>query len=184
MMFAIEVYGRREVVAPRSHGGCRIVDRKQDLYNTHFNSDAMGAFLQKIPPTMTTGLDLMHYGYVAGFLDKPGDQRECEIMQDTRITAISSEAREVISSRLAQLAKSVESDEDGIYTWLALISQDDDVGLRLYARFTTRAAMEKYQDRKDVLRFWAESKDDVKQMEWRCYLPNSTAGKKKGWLHR
>jgi quinol monooxygenase YgiN len=144
----------------------------------------MGNFLKKIPPTMTTGLDLMHYGYVGGFLDKPGDQRECEIMLDTRITATSSEARKIISSRLVQLAKSVESDKDGIYTWMAFVSHDDEVGLRMYARFATRDAMEKYQARQDVLQFWAASKDDVKQMEWRCYLPNSTPGRKKGWLHR
>jgi len=144
----------------------------------------MAGFLKKIPPTMTTGLDLMHYGCVAGYLDKPGNQQECEIMQDTRITAISPDARKSLSSRLAQLAKSVEADGEGVFTWMAFSSHDDDVSLRIYARFATRAAMEKYQNRKDVLEFWAASKDDIKQMEWRCYLPNSTATKKKGWLHR
>jgi quinol monooxygenase YgiN len=144
----------------------------------------MGGFLKKIPQTMTTGLDLMHYGYVGGYLDKPGDSRECEIMQDTRITAVSPEARKTISSRLAQLAKSIEANEDGIYTWMAFYSHDDDVSLRVYTRFATRAAMEKYQGRKDVLDLWAASKDDIKQMEWRCYLPNSTPQQKKGWLHR
>jgi quinol monooxygenase YgiN len=159
-------------------------DPQKDLYETHFKSEAMGGFLKKIPPTMTTGLDLMHYGYVGGYLDKSGDSRECEIMQDTRITAVSPEARKTISTKLAQLAKSIEADEDGIFTWMAFSSHDDDVSLRIYTRFATRAAMEKYQGRKDVLDFWASSKEEIKQMEWRCYLPNSTPQQKKGWLHR
>jgi quinol monooxygenase YgiN len=144
----------------------------------------MAEFLKKIPPTMTTGLDLMHYGYVSGYLDKPGDRRECEIMQDTRITAVSAEARQTIASRLKRLAKSVEASEEGIYTFITFYSHDDDVSLRIYSRYGTREAMEKYQARKDVLGFWAASKVDVKQMEWRCFLPNSTPNKRKGWLHR
>lgn len=159
-------------------------DEQQDLYETHFNSSAMGGFLQKIPPTMTTGLDLMHYGLIGGYLDKHGDARECEIMQDTRITAVSPSARASIQAKLAQLAKSVERSEQGIYTWMAFYSHDNDTAMRIYARFETRGAMERYQARQDVLDFWMEIKNDVRQMEWRCYLPNSTPEKKKGWLHR
>jgi quinol monooxygenase YgiN len=181
-MLAFEVYGKREV--RYNFTWWSLLTAWKDLYETHFNSAAMGGFLKKIAPTMTTGLDLAHYGYVGGYLDKPGDSRECKIMQDTRIIAISSEARKTIASKLAQLAKSVKASEDGIYTWMAFVSHDDDVSLRIYIRFATRAAMEKYQARKDVLDFWSGSKEEVKQMEWRCYLPNSTPQKKKGWLHR
>ena len=159
-------------------------DHQQDLYETHFKSAAMGKFLEKIPPTMSTGLDLMHYGCIGGYLDKPGDARECAIMQDTRIIAMSPEARKILASRLVDLSKSVEANEEGIYTWMAFVSHDDDISMRIYTRFQTREAMEKYQGRKDLLDFWAVSKDDIKQMEWRCYVPNSTPEKKKGWLHR
>ena len=50
---------------------------RDDLYEIHFHSKAMDVFLAKIPPTMTTGLDLTHYEDVAGFLDKPGDMKVC-----------------------------------------------------------------------------------------------------------
>jgi hypothetical protein len=52
---------------------------RDDLYKIHFSSSAMGVFLSKIPPTMTTGLDLTHYEDTAGFLDKPGDMTECGV---------------------------------------------------------------------------------------------------------
>jgi quinol monooxygenase YgiN len=151
----------------------------QDLYQTHFTSAAMGNFLKKIPATMTTGLDLMHYSCVAGYIDQPGDKKECEIMQDTRISCISASARNAVLSKLKQLAKSIDVEGSGVYTWMAFSSLDDDVGARIFVRFESREAMEAYARRKDVAEFWSESKDDVKQMEWRCYVPNN-----KGWLHR
>jgi hypothetical protein len=52
---------------------------REDLYETHFHSKAMGVFLSKIPPTMTTGLDLTHYEDTSGFLDKPGNMKECGV---------------------------------------------------------------------------------------------------------
>jgi hypothetical protein len=139
----------------------------------------MAEFLKKIPPTMTTGLDLMHYSCVSGYIDQPGDKKECEIMQDTRISCISGNAREAVLSKLKLLAISVEADSKGVYTWMAFSSLDDDMGVRIYTRFETRVAMEGYSRRKDVAEFWSESKDDIKQLEWRCYVPNG-----KGWLHR
>lgn len=139
----------------------------------------MGNFLKKIPPTMTTGLDLMHYSCVAGHIDLPGDKRECKMMQDTRVSCISSSARETIVSKLEQLAQSIKAHSEGVYTWLAFSSLDNDMGVRIFARFETKEAMELYSRRKDVAEFWTESKEYVKQMEWRCYVPNH-----KGWLHR
>lgn len=151
----------------------------QDLYQTHFSSPAMGGFLKKIPSTMTTGLDLMHYSCVAGYIDLPGDRKECKIMQDTRISCISATARDAVVSKLKQLAQSIEAKSNGVYTWMAFSSLDDDVGARIFVRFETREVMEAYSRRNDVAEFWSESKDDIKQMEWRCYVPNN-----KGWLHR
>jgi hypothetical protein len=139
----------------------------------------MGGFLKKIPPTMTTGLDLMHYSCAAGYIDLPGDKKECEIMQDTRISCISATARVAVLSKLKQLAQSIEIESSGVYTWMVFSSLDNDVGVRIFARFETREAMETCSRRKDIAEFWSDSKEDVKQMEWRCYVPNN-----KGWLHR
>jgi len=166
MMLAFEVYGKRE-----------------DLYETHFKSLAMGEFLKKIPSTMTTGLDLMHYSCIGGYIDQPGDMKNCVIMRDTRISCISTKARVVVLSKLAQLAQQIENAEAkegrGVYTWMAFSSLDNDTSVRIFARFGSREAMERHVRRKDVAKFWSESKEDIKQMEWRCYLPNG-----KGWLHR
>jgi len=151
----------------------------QDLYETHFSSPAMTAFLKKIPPTTTAGLDLMHYSCVGGYIDQPGDKRECKIMQDTRISCVSANAREEVLSKLKVLSKSIESSRDMVYTWMAFSSLDDDVEVRIFARFETREAMERHARTKDVAVFWSDSKDDIKQMDSRCYVPNG-----KGWLHR
>jgi len=143
----------------------------------------MKTFLGKVLPIMTTGLDLMHYQAFAGYLDKPGDKRECGVMQDVRIVCTSAEGRNAVVARLQTLAKTIEEREvkekTGVYTWLACSSIDDDKSLRLYARYRDRKAMEKSIRTREVLDFWAASKDDIAQMESRAYLPNG-----KGWLHR
>jgi quinol monooxygenase YgiN len=139
----------------------------------------MSIFLSKAPPTMPTGLDLSHYAKVAGYIDAPGDKRECAIMVDTRVSCISATARSTVILKLSQLAKSVEKDAQGVYTWMAFSSLDSDTALRIFARFESREAMEVYQRRKDVADFWAESKDDVGTRECQRYAPNG-----KGWLHR
>lgn len=143
----------------------------------------MAKFLAKIPPTMPTGLDLAHYSRVGGFLDLPGDLRECAIMQDTRVECKSPEARAAVVARLRELTDAVESEEErqptGIFTYMAFESLDDDVGVRLFGRFESRAAMEAFLRRADVIGFWMDSKEDIARMDCRGYLPN-----KKGWLHR
>jgi len=164
-MLAFEVYGKRD-----------------DLYETHLKSAAMSTFLSKIPPTMPTGLDLMHYSKIAGSIDVPGDKRECAVMTDTRISCISATARDAVISKLRDLSSSLEKGNDGkegIYTWMAFSNLDDDKSLRIFARFESRDAMETYQRRKDVAGFWSESKEDVGTMETQRYVPNG-----KGWLHR
>ena len=153
----------------------------QDLYETHFKSSAMGTFLSKIPDTMTTGLDLMHYKPVAGFIDLPGDKRECGIMQDIKISCTSAAARESILARVSKVAQAVESEkkDNEVLTFLVVSSLDSDTEMRLFLRFSSRDAMERHIRRKDLLGMWMASKEDITQMASRGYVPNG-----KGWLHR
>ena len=87
---------------------------RDDLYDIHFNSKAMGVFLGKIPPTMTTGLDLTHYEDASGFLDKPGNCKECGVIRDTRIYCADNRRDQVLSG-LKAVAEAVEKDEPGTY---------------------------------------------------------------------
>jgi quinol monooxygenase YgiN len=169
-MFAFEAYGKRE-----------------DLYGTHFGSEAMAEFLKRIPETMTTGLDLAHYRPVAGFLDGEGKSRECGTMQDTRVKCKDGECREAVLERLRTLAGGVEGmqmNDAGakgveVLTYMVFASLDDEIGVRIFARWTGREAMEQFLRRKDVLDFWLDSKEEIVQMEAKNYVPNG-----KGWLHR
>ncbi|KAJ9665474.1 hypothetical protein H2201_004356 [Coniosporium apollinis] len=167
-MLAFEVYGRRE-----------------DLYETHFSSPAMKEFLQKIPDTMTTGLDLSHYRCVEGFLDGVGGQGmgECGIMCDTRVTCKDGAARGVVKGKLEKLAgevgKVAETDDTGVLTFMAFESLDGETGVRMFVRFRSREDMERHLRSKEVLDFWLGSKEEIASMESRGYLPNG-----KGWLHR
>ncbi|KAF2430254.1 hypothetical protein EJ08DRAFT_247451 [Tothia fuscella] len=165
-MLAFEVYSKRE-----------------DLYETHFKSTKMAEFLQKIPPTMPTGLDLSHYSFISGYLDKPADKRECGIMQDVRIICFSSTARDKVKTKIADLCKSIEATEEkehnGVYTWMAFSSFDDEKEIRLFTRYESREAMEKCQKRKDVLDFWFSTKEEVDKMGAQRFAPQG-----KGWLYR
>lgn len=143
----------------------------------------MTNFLTRVPSAMTTGLDLMHYEAIAGYLDKPGDKTECGVMQDIRIACTSPESCQSVLQKLETLAEAVEAREDkektGVYTWMAFKSLDDEKAARIYARYKDREAMEKHLRTKEVLDFWFGTKDEIAQMESRGYLPNG-----KGWLHR
>jgi len=153
---------------------------RQDLYETHLGSEAMAQFLETIPAHTTTDLDLKHYAYIAGFLDRDGDRKECAIMMlDQRITCKSAIARESVLSQLSQLADAVQKDPIGVLTFMAFRSLDDEVGARIYSRFESRAAMEAFIMRKGVNDFWQACKEFVSGMEQRGYVPNG-----KGWLHR
>jgi quinol monooxygenase YgiN len=185
-MLAFEVYGKREVGLSRYLQALATdsdLIAVQDLYETHFNSPAMSVFLKKIPSTMPTGLDLNHYEKVGGFLDKPGDMRECAIMQDIRISCVSATAREAVKSKAARLCKAIEEAEgeegNGVYTWMTFSSLDNDTEVRIWSRYATREAMEKVARRKDVLDFWFDTKEDVDKMMATRWAPNG-----KGWLHR
>lgn len=145
----------------------------------------MAKFLELIPPASTTGLDLNHYRLVAGFLDLPGNKTEASVTQDVRITCASSSARDSLLSSLSFLVTSVEKGErenggkNGVLTYMAFASHDDDVGARIYGRWRTREDMERFIRRDEVIAFWMGNKENVRAMEQRGYLPNG-----KGWLHR
>jgi quinol monooxygenase YgiN len=160
-MFAFEVYGTR-----------------QDLYDTHLASPAMQTFLERIPAASTTGLDLNHYRLTAGFLDSSHVQAEAGIMQDIRVTCVSSAAQSSLLVSLKTLVDGVGC-EGGTLTYMAFASLDDDVGARLYGRWVTRKDLERFIRRDDVNAFWMENKKYVRAMEQRLYVPNG-----KGWLHR
>lgn len=167
-MFAFEVYGKRE-----------------DLYTTHLGSPAMAKFLELIPASTTTNLDLAHYRCVAGFLDLHGAKEEAGVLQDVKITCTGAEARERLLGALSRLVGGVMGEErgnggkGGVYTYMAFACLDDDVGVRIMGRWKGRSDMEAFVRRADVGAFWAEGKEKIARMEQRLYLPNG-----KGWLHR
>ncbi|KAF2741427.1 hypothetical protein EJ04DRAFT_558140 [Polyplosphaeria fusca] len=169
-MLAFEIYGTRE-----------------DLYGPtgHLSSPAMSIFLTRIPAASTTGLDLNHYSAVSGFLDLHGDQRECHIMQDVKITCVSPAARTSLLTSLSTLVSSVEKQQrenvgaEGVLTYMCFKSLDDEVGARVFGRWATGEDMEGFIRRDDVKAFWEGNKENVRAMEQRGYRPNG-----KGWLHR
>ncbi|KAK3068653.1 hypothetical protein LTS18_000581, partial [Coniosporium uncinatum] len=156
LMFAFEIYGKRE-----------------DIYETHFHSPAMKQFLTKIPPTMTTGLDLAHYESLGGFLDRPGDRTECGIMQDVSITCNSPDAWRTIAEKLKKLAEATEAaGDETVYTFMVFKSLDDETGLRIFGRYKDRDALKKHESKKEVIGFWMDTKDEIATMRQRCYVHN------------
>lgn len=146
---------------------------------THFNSPVMGEFLQSIPPTTTTNLDLSHYEDIGGFLDRTNEKKECEIMVDVRINC-KADARDRVLSKLNTLSQSlIKSDWAGTLTFLVLKSLDNDQGIRIFQRFESWKAKADLESAQTVLEFWLTSKDDILSMESQVYVPNG-----KGWLHR
>lgn len=160
-MFAFEIYGTRE-----------------DLYDTHLTSPAMQTFLEKIPASSTTGLDLNHYRCVAGFLDAGGRKEEAGVMQDVRISCISASAIMALLESLKRLVEGVDG-SGGTLTYMAFQSLDNDVSARIYGRWKTREDLEKFIRRAELNDFWMQNKRHVRAMEQRLYVPNG-----KGWLHR
>ncbi|KAJ4351645.1 uncharacterized protein N0V89_006988 [Didymosphaeria variabile] len=167
-MLAFEVYRRRE-----------------DLYTTHLNSSAMSTFLKRIAPTTTTNLDLSHYRLTAGFLDLPSTTVEAGIIQNIRITCVSSSTRTSLLTHLSQLVNNVYQEElandgnGGVLTYMVFLCLDDDVGVRVLGRWRNREDMEGFVRRTDLGLLWQGQKAGVARMEQRYYVPNG-----KGWLHR
>lgn len=150
---------------------------RADLYDTHLHSPPMDIFLAKIAPTMTTGLDLTHYEDVAGYLDK-AEMKECGVFWDTRITVVEGKREEVLA-RLGKWAQWVQENEEGTFTYLVLKSLDTEDGVRIFERYASRKALEAHQSSKAYVELLMGTKELVKSMEGRGYIPNGH-----GWLHR
>ncbi|KAH7033239.1 uncharacterized protein B0I36DRAFT_407901 [Microdochium trichocladiopsis] len=140
LMFAFEVY-----------------ENMAALTDVHLKSSTMGTFLKTALPCMTTGLDLLYYSYAAGFLDKPGDKRECGVMHDMRIHCTTPAGRDVVEKALReQVEPAVSKEDDGVYTWLVCRLNDDDKEIRVYSRFRSSEDLERYLRMPEVQRFWRE----------------------------
>lgn len=138
----------------------------------------MQTFLEKIPSASTTGLDLNHYQYTAGFLDASGNKEEAGVMQDIRINCVSAEALAALLPALKNFVDGVDA-SGGTLTYMAFRGLDDDVSARIYGRWKTRGDLEAFIRRANVNGFWMANKEHVRAMEQRLYVPNG-----KGWLHR
>jgi len=73
----------------------------------------------------------------------------------------------------------VEREEKGTYTYLVLRSLDTEDGVRVFERYASKEAMEEHWKGKVLLEFFMGSKEIIKSMEGRSYVPNGY-----GWLHR
>ncbi|KAL5318148.1 hypothetical protein ACEPPN_013207 [Leptodophora sp. 'Broadleaf-Isolate-01'] len=156
---------------------------RNELDQTHLTSAAMSKCFSEMGTIMSTSVDVSYNSAIAGFLDLPGDRRECGIMQDTRIICSSPSARASVLFKLKALATVIEAAEKmescGVFTYMVFESLDDETGVRIFGRFADRESMETFLRRKEVVGFWLGSKEEVKSMECRGYVPNG-----KGWLHR
>ncbi|TPX06935.1 uncharacterized protein E0L32_011159 [Thyridium curvatum] len=166
MMFAFEVY-----------------DKRESLYVTHFNSAAMGEFQRGAVPEMATGFDLQHYASLGGFLDAPGDRRECGVMHDAHVTCKSAADRRAVADSLRRLAASLGADGlvgAGVWTWMAYECLDNETDLRIYGRFRDWDAMKTWDRRAEVLGLWEKHGwKEVDKVVQRALIPTG-----KGWLHR
>jgi quinol monooxygenase YgiN len=84
-----------------------------------------------------------------------------------------------VLAKLGTVAKEVEASEPNTYTFLVLRSLDTEDGVRVFERYASRAAMEQHWKGKALLDFFMGSKEQIKSMEGRSYVPNGY-----GWLHR
>ena len=157
---------------------------RSDLYDVHLKSPVMTShFLPVASATMTTGLDLTHFGAVGGFLDISGVKTECGVMHDIQVRCADSSARQEVLGALKLLCSMVEASqaskgaEADVLTFLGLKSQDNDTGVRIFARYKSREVMEEWQRGSLIKTFWAAIKSSVASMEAKAYAPNG-----KGWL--
>ena len=139
----------------------------------------MAPFLKATPSCMSTGFDLTHFTEASGFLDKSGNLKECAIIYDTRILCASASACDSVLKKLAAVAKHAEKEEQGTYTFLVLKSLDNENSIRIFERYESWEALEIHQNSKDLIDLLLGSKEEIKSLEGRPYVPNL-----KGWLHR
>lgn len=150
----------------------------QDLYETHLKSPAMEKFLATVPSLMSTGLDLTHYTETSGFLDRSTNCRECGVIYDTRIKCNTPQDRDAVLTKLAEVAQYAKEEEEDTYTYFVLKSLDNEIDVRIFERYANWEAMQSHQKSAVLGRFWSGSKEEIKSMEGRAYVPNN-----KGWLH-
>lgn len=156
---------------------------RADLYDVHLKSDAMNNFLPTAMRDMSTGLDLVHFQPVAGFLDRSGKRTECAVIHDVQILCHNGEARAKMVEELRKLCAQVEGmqgdkGQDGeVLSFVGLISLDDEIRARIFARYKSREAWEAWQRSPLVRGFWEDVKPQVASMQARPYAPNG-----KGWL--
>lgn len=158
---------------------------RADLYEVHLKSPIMReTFLPVATVAMATGLDLTHFAAVPGsFLDGSGERTECGVMHDVQIRCTDAGARREVLGALGLLCAMVGAREGGkgteadVLTFMGMRSLDNETGVRIFARYKTREAMEAWQ-RGDLIRtFWQAVKSCVASMEAKPYAPNG-----KGWL--
>ena len=155
---------------------------REDLYNVHLKSEVMTTkFLPVALPSMTTGLDLTHFSAVGGFLDFSNKKTECGLMHDTQIQCVDASARAELLGALKLLCAMVEARQEGgdgeVLTFLGLKSEDNETGVRIFARYKSREVYEEWARDGLMLRFWEAVKPCVLNMSGRGYAPNG-----KGWL--
>ena len=138
----------------------------------------MAAFLEVLPSTTASNLDLAHYQDISGFLDKSGTNEECGIIHDTKILCTSPVARDIVLKKLGSVVDSARK-EEGTQTFLVLKSLDAEDQVRIFERYKNWDAFETHQNMDVLKSFWLSSKDEVKSLEGRTYVPNL-----KGWLSR
>lgn len=165
-MLAFEAYGSRS-----------------DLYDVHLKSTAMGNFLSAAVPEMSTGLDLVHYKAVAGFLDRSGRKTECGIIHDVQIQCHDKGSRVKVLEELSKLCAQIEEKQGGkgadgeVLSFVGMESLDNETGVRIFARYQSRDAWEAWQRNPIVKGFFEAVKPQVASMQSRPYVPNG-----KGWL--
>lgn len=156
---------------------------RSDLYDVHLKSDAMGKFLPSAVPDMSTGLDLMHYKPVAGFLDRSGKKTECGIIHDVQIRCHDKESRAKMLEELSRVCSQVEEKQgekgtdSEVLSFIGLESLDDETGARIFARYKSRDVWEAWQRNPIVKGLFEAVKSQVASMQSRPYVPNG-----KGWL--
>lgn len=156
---------------------------RSDLYDVHLKSGPMNKFLSTAVPDMTTGLDLVHFRPVGGFLDRSGKKTQCGVMHDVQIRCHDGEARAKMLEELTKLCSQVEEKQgapgkDGeVLSFIGLVCLDNDTGARIFARYQSREVWEAWQRNPLIQRFWADVKPYVASMSSRPFVPNG-----KGWL--
>lgn len=158
---------------------------RAELYEVHLKSDAMNKFLPTAMRDMSTGLDLVHFQPVAGFLDRSGKKTECAVIHDVQIRCHDREARAKVLEELGKLCAHVEGMQGGkgigdeVLSFVGLVSLDDEIGARIFARYRSREGWEAWQRNPLVKGFWETVKPHIASMQARPYAPNG-----KGWLRK